>query len=100
MAAGALNLPVTADDESLDSYARKWLKGLAGNLKASTIAFYTDNVERHVLPTLGTRRLRDISRADCRELIAAARGKGLKLNTVKGIARTLRLDAVAGRRGR
>jgi hypothetical protein len=42
-----------------------------------------------VIPALGTRRLRDISRADCRELIAAARAKGLKLKTVKGIARTL-----------
>ena len=29
------------------------------------------------------------SRADCRELITVARGKGVKLNTVKGIARTL-----------
>jgi len=89
MAAGALHLPTTADEESLASYARTWLKGLAGNLKASTIDFYTDNVERYVVPALGTQRLPDISRADCRELIATARAKGLKLNTVKGIARTL-----------
>jgi hypothetical protein len=42
-----------------------------------------------VLPTLGSRRLRELARADCRELITNARSKGLKLNTVKGIARTV-----------
>jgi integrase len=89
MAAGALNLPTATDDESFAVFARAWLKGLAGNLKASTIAFYTDNVDRYLIPVLGTRRLRDITRADCREVVGAARGKGLKLNTVKGIARTL-----------
>ena len=89
IAAGVLHLSVPAEDESLETYARTWLKGLTGNLKASTIAFYTENLERHVLPALRSRRLRDINRADCRDLIVTARGKRLKLNTVKGIARTL-----------
>ena len=89
IAAGALQLGTTDDEDSVETYARAWLKSLTGNLKASTIAFYTDNLERHVLPALGSRRLSEIARADCRDLIATARGKNLKLNTVRGIARTL-----------
>jgi integrase len=75
--------------ETLESYARAWLGSLSGNLKASTIQFYEDNLERHVLPLLGSRPLTAVSRLDARELIAVSRRKGLKLNTVKGIARTL-----------
>ncbi len=65
------------------------LGSLSGNLKASTIKFYGANLERHVLPLLGSRPLTAVSRLDARELIATSRRKGLKLNTVKGIARTL-----------
>ena len=32
--------------------------GADRNLKASTIGFYTDNLERHVMPVLGQRRWR------------------------------------------
>jgi hypothetical protein len=37
----------------------------------------------------GHRPVGAIVRADCRELVAGLRGKGLKLNIVRGIARTL-----------
>jgi integrase len=89
LARGDLLLEQIAEDETLDAYARSWLKALHGSLKASTIAFYTDNLERHVLPLLGTRSVRSLTRADCRQLVAVSRGKGLAVNTVKGIARTL-----------
>jgi integrase len=75
--------------QTVESYANDWLKGLTGNLKASTIRFYSDNLKRHVLPALGQRPLADLTRRDCRAFIAEIRGKGLKLNTVKGIVRTL-----------
>ncbi len=89
LAAGDLQLHSSASDDTLEMYARDWLKGLTGNLKASTIKFYADNLERHVLPLLGRRAVGALSRADCRELITNTRGKGLKLNTVRGVARTL-----------
>ena len=54
IAVGELQLGA-AHDETLDTYASAWLKGLKGNLKASTIAFYGDNLKRHVLPALGHR---------------------------------------------
>ena len=90
IAAGALQLPsAAAAEESLQTYARGWLKTISGNLKASTVEFYTENMDRYILPALGARPLRDIGRADCRDLIVRARARGLKLNTVRGIARTL-----------
>jgi len=73
----------------VQAYAQAWLRGLERNLKASTVRFYRENLDRHVLPLLGDRPLASITRADGRELIAQSRQKGLRLNTVKGIARTL-----------
>jgi integrase len=89
LAAGVFNLPPAATEQTLGTYAKTWLAGLTGNLKASTIRFYGSNLERYVLPMLGQRALTAVTRADARELIIASRKKGLKLNTVKGIARTL-----------
>jgi integrase len=88
IAAGELHLGVSSD-ETLETFASAWLKGLNGNLKASTVGFYSENLRRHVLPALGRRPVRAIARADCRELVVRLRAKGLKLNTVRGIARTL-----------
>ena len=69
---GAFNLPPAATEEKLDAYAKTWLAGLTGNLKASTIRFYGSNLERYVLPLLGHRPLTAVSRADARELIIPA----------------------------
>ena len=88
IAAGDLRLGAVGDD-TLETYARAWLAGLSGNLKASTIAFYSDNLRRHVLPALGARPISTLARKDCRDLVATIRGKGLRLNTVRGITRTL-----------
>ena len=86
---GSSNCQHLNKQETLEQYARQWLLGLTGTLKASTIKFYTDNLGHHVLPILGPRLIGTVSRADCREIVVAARTKGLRLNTVRGIARTL-----------
>ena len=88
LAAGVFRLKAPGPDESVETFGRTWLTGLNGNLKASTVRFYRENLERYVFPIIGSRPIRVVSRADCREVIATARAKGLKLNTVKGIART------------
>lgn len=80
---------VAAPIDTFETYAREWLRTAALNLKASTVRFYTDNLENHVFGTLGTRPIGSISRKDVRELIAATREKGLKINTVRGISRTV-----------
>lgn len=89
LARGQFGLEAAAEHVTLDTYARAWVTALTGNLKASTIRFYTENLDRHVLPLLGSRSVHSIVRADCRDLITTSRGKGLRLNTVRGIARTL-----------
>jgi integrase len=75
--------------ETLERYARTWLRTAALNLKASTVRFYTDNIENHVVPVVGAVPIGAVSRKHCRELVTAAREKGLKVATVRGIARTL-----------
>jgi integrase len=74
--------------ETVEIYARSWLR-TALHLKASTVRFYTDNLENHVFPTLGSRPIDAVSRKDCRLLITAIREKGLSITTVRGVARTL-----------
>jgi integrase len=82
-------LPRTASGETLNEYAQAWLKTVKGNLKASTYRFYDRNLTAYVLKQLGTRQVSSICRRDCRDLVATWRATGLKVATVKGIARTL-----------
>jgi hypothetical protein len=95
LVAGDLRVTQKAPAETLNSYTQEWLRGLQSNLKASTVRFYRENLTRHVLPLLGDRPLTNITRADGRLLITTSREKGLRLNTVKGIARTLSTVLVA-----
>ena len=89
LALGDLNLEPSDGGPRLQPYAERWLEHARGSLKASTVGFYHDNFAQHVFPALGTRFVASIRRADCRELVAACRAKGLALTTVRGIARTL-----------
>jgi len=73
----------------VNSYATDWLATIKGNLKASTVDFYRDNLKRYILPALGARPIGGLTRRDCKALITASRGRGLKGNSVKGIVRTL-----------
>jgi integrase len=89
LVAGDFQIRASSPPQTLEIYAHAWLANLQGNLKASTVRFYTENLERHILPILGTHGVNTICRADCRHIVTEARTKNLKLNTVKGIARTL-----------
>src|SRR3989442_11248719 len=73
LATGDLRLAAVPAEETLDTYARPWLGSLTGNLKASTIKFYGDNLGRHVLPLLGHPPISTLSRRDARELITISR---------------------------
>ncbi len=89
LALGDLNLDVSGAGSRLQPYAERWLENATVSLKASTVAFYRGNLTLHVFPALGTRLVSSIRRADCRQVIADCRAKGLALTTVRGIARTL-----------
>ena len=79
----------TSDAQHLRSYAESWLTTAQTNLKASTVSFYKGHLDRHILPALGDRLVSSLRRPDCRDLVTACRGKGLKVTTVRGVGRTL-----------
>ncbi len=81
--------PEKSEAEVLRSYASTWMAAARINLKASTISFYQGHLGHHILPALGSLNVRDIRRSHCRDLVLACRAKGLKVATVRGIARTL-----------
>ena len=61
---GDLQLTPKPASETLRVYAEAWRRGLEGNLKASTIEFYRENLKRYVLPLLGDRPLASIVPTD------------------------------------
>lgn len=74
---------------TVSAYVAEWSRTVNGRLKASTIGFYEDNLDHHVLPLLGARPIAEIKRADCISLITTLRSKGLKIRTIRGVVRTL-----------
>ena len=70
-------------------FADTWLTGTADTLKPSTRDFYRDHLDHHVLPLLGRHRVDSVRRQHVVALIRASRQKKLKVNTVRGIVRTL-----------
>ena len=89
LALGDLDLESSDDGDQLRVYADRWLESTAGSLKASTVGFYRSTLERYVYPALGARPVSSIRRADCRDLVADCRARGLAVSTVRGIARSL-----------
>jgi integrase len=74
---------------TFQTYATTWLTQGAGARKPSTQRFYGFNLTLHITPVLGPKRVSAIARADCREVIAMCRAKGLKPASMRGINRTL-----------
>ena len=89
LALGDLDLGASEGRRQFRAYADGWLESATGSLKASTVAFYRGTLNRYIFPVLGTRLVSSIRRADCRELVAKCRAKGLAVATVRGMARTL-----------
>jgi integrase len=71
------------------SFAETWLRQGEGGRKPSTHRFYSFNLMLHILPVVGPKPIGSITRADCRELIACCREKGLQPASMRGVNRTL-----------
>jgi len=80
-----------AKDVTLKKYADEtWMAGhVANNLKPSTARYYRMNLDAHLLPTLGARKLADITRQDVKALAFEKAEKGIAKSYVHGIVRTL-----------
>ena len=74
---------------TLAKYAERWLK-LCASLKPGTQEGYEQKLRKHILPTLGQRRLKDLTRGDVRSLLAEKLQAGLARDTVRLIHATLR----------
>lgn len=82
--------PAAAGPITLARFAEGWLVSHAGQTcKASTVKIYGVNLRLHVLPELGARPVAGVGRADCRQLIARCREKGLSAKSVANVCRTL-----------
>jgi len=89
LVAGDLNVLAAQESPLFKTYATKWLEAGEGVRKASTHRFYKFNLDLHILPVLGDKRVSSLKRADCRDLMAACRAKGLKPASMRGVNRTL-----------
>ena len=84
LAAGDLGGLGAQSRPEFQTYAKDWLKAGEGTRKRSTQRFYTFNLNLHVLPVLGGRPVASLKRADCRELLAKCKEKGLKPASMRG----------------
>ena len=77
------------DTETFEKYATRWLEDGEASRKASTHRFYTFNLTLHIIPVIGSQPIGSITRADCRQVLAVCRKKGLKVASLQGVQRTL-----------
>jgi len=74
---------------TLAEYAERWLK-LCASLKPGTQEGYEQKLRKHILPSLGQCRLKDLTRGHVRTLLAEKLQGGLARDTVRLIHATLR----------
>ena len=102
-------------DITLDAYADRWLEQITVSVETNTSASYRQNLSKHVRPTFGPMKLRDLHRGHIKALLAKKRQDGLSKNSVRLVRAVLSVmlgDAVddgvlqvnpavgTGRRGR
>ena len=76
---------------TVKTYLEEWLTSYAKvHCKPTTAGSYGSALELHVCPTLGERRLNEVTRVDIKRLIADLTGKGLKKQTIHNILTPLK----------
>jgi integrase len=93
-------LPIADSKETLGPYLLEWLSAVAAKrVRANTLTGYRTNVERHIVPRLGGRKLGKLTAADVRTMLDSCKSAGLSDRSVKYVHATLRValeDAVRG----
>jgi integrase len=83
--------PIEEPKPTFTAYSTQWLTTYAKvHCKHATHRLYTQVVEDHLTPTLGAKRLDEITRADVRSLIAAKIDAELSKATVRNIIAPMR----------
>lgn len=87
----AAGMPMAIEKWTVASYADHWLEQVAQErLRPSTFANYRYLLRLHILPVLGTVKLRSLSPAHVRALLSGKAKSGLSARTVQIIQATLR----------
>jgi integrase len=90
---------------TLAELAESWIEGFEAQVRSGerserTLENYRYHLDRNLLPTLGKKKLQQISTDDCARLIASLRSKGLAPKTIAGALVPLgRVLSLALRRG-
>jgi integrase len=82
--------PVVPTTTTVEDYASRWLGIAAAQTKPRTHASYEQLLRVHILPTLGSVRVRELRRGRIKAFLSTKRDAGLARNTVRLILATLR----------
>jgi integrase len=82
-------LPVVDPNVTVKDYSARWLQ-LCGNLKPRSLSGYREKLNNHLLPALGSIRVRKLHRSQIKTLLAEKKAAGLAVDTVRLIHGTLR----------
>ena len=85
-------LPVATGQQTLGAYLTSWLKDVAAHrVRANTLTGYRVNIERHIIPRVGRKRLAALTAKDVRQLLDECRAAGLSDRSVRYVHATLRV---------
>jgi len=93
------------DRTTFAELAESWIQAfeaqvVAGERAERTLENYRYHLDKNLLPTLGKKRLQEISADDCARLVCELRSRGLAAKTIAGALVPLgRIPALALRRG-
>lgn len=91
MAHVARGLPVAGTQDTVASYLRVWLDDVAAKrVRPNTLTGYRTNVERHIVPVIGSKKLGKLSARDVRALLDACEASGLSARSSRYVHATLR----------
>jgi len=83
-------LPSDAENITVAQYLRRWLTGsVEGTVARRTYRDYRDKVELHIVPVLGSRKLKSLTHQDLQNLYRRKIRDGLSARTVRYIHATL-----------
>jgi len=92
--------PIRMTNAALGEYARDWLRRTELRVRPNTYACYRNSVEKHIIPALGRRKLRDVEVDDVANLVARLLAAGYAPETVRSVLTPLsRIFATAVRAG-
>lgn len=86
--------PDSGSNQTLKTFAERWLKDQAGEVRASTLSGYRSIMETHVLPALGHIALRDLRRSHVKAFLTAKKAETTQAGKPRGRAHVAQMRTV------